>query len=130
MDEDYYLFIQERKEDIIIKGGFHIFPTEIEKLLLNHAAVAEVAVVGVADSVQGAEVKAFVVLKKDHHVQARELFDYCSESLPVYKSPKYFEFVKSLPKSSTGRVLKRVLRSMGEKGSKNRGDNSHKYNKN
>ena len=115
LDEDYYLFIQERKEDIIVKGGFHIFPTEIERLLLSHPAVAEAAVVGVADSIQGAEVKAFVVLKKDQSVKAEELFAFCSESLPVYKSPKFIEFVHNLPKSSTGRVLKRMLRITGEK---------------
>jgi long-chain acyl-CoA synthetase len=111
LDDDHYLFLQERKEDIIIKGGFHIFPSEVERVLLNHPAVAEVAVVAIPDSVQGHEVKAFVVLKSDQTISKEELTDFCRQELPVYKLPKFIEITVALPKSATGRVLKEVLRA-------------------
>lgn len=111
LDEDHYLFIQDRKEDIILKGGFHIFPREVENVLLQHEAVEEVSVIGVPDKVQGWEVKAYVVLKKDHSATAEELIEFCRQTLPVYKTPKYLEIRTILPKSATGRVLKRVLRN-------------------
>ena len=110
LDEDYYLHIQQRKEDIIVKGGFHIFPEEIEKILLEHTSVYETAVIGVPDKIQGSEVKAFVVLKESLSCTSEELDTFCRNRLPVYKIPKHFEFSKEIPKSPTGRVLKRVLR--------------------
>ncbi len=110
LDDDYYLFIQERKENIIIKGGFQIQPQEVEKILLEHARVIEVAVVGVPDNVQGSEVKAFIVVNDGEPVSPEELIAFCRESLPVYKTPKYVEFINELPKSPTGRVLKRLLK--------------------
>ncbi len=113
LDEDHYLYVQERKEDIIQKGGFQIFSFEVEEVLLQHPAVAEAAVVGVADPVQGQEVKAFVVFKPGENANRDELIAFVKETLPVYKSPKFIDFVPSLPKSTTGRVLKRILRGEG-----------------
>jgi long-chain acyl-CoA synthetase len=111
LDDEHYLYVQERKEDIIIKGGFQIFSFEVEEILAQHPAVAEVAVIGIPDSAQGQEVKAVVVLKKGENASRDELIALCREYLPVYKSPKLIEFVGSLPKSPTGRVLKNSLRS-------------------
>jgi long-chain acyl-CoA synthetase len=120
LDEDHYLFIQERKDDIIEKSGFHIFPSEIESLLMQHPAVAEVAVVGVAGLPQGAEIKAFIVLKKGAEMTKEQVETFCIEAqLPLYKIPKIIEFCPELPKSPTGRVLKRLLRKKGENKSPN-----------
>jgi long-chain acyl-CoA synthetase len=111
LDDEHYLYVQERKEDIITKGGFQIFSFEVEEILSRHPAVAEVAVVGIADQIQGQEVKAFIVLKEGARATREELITTCREYLPVYKSPKFIDFISSLPKSPTGRVLKKQLRS-------------------
>ena len=111
IDDDYYLYIQERKENIIIKGGFQILPQEVEKVLLQHNGIAEAAVVGVPDPVQGSEVKAFIVVRDGKNFSHEELITFCRESLPVYKTPRYVEIVSGLPKSPTGRVLKRLLKN-------------------
>ncbi len=110
IDDYHYLFVQERKENIIVKGGFHIFPHEVEKVIMEHSDVQEAAVIDVPDEVQGAEVKAYVILKEGKHLTQDELIKFCRHTLPVYKTPKYIEFCSSIPKSPTGRVLKRVLR--------------------
>ncbi|HNW58264.1 MAG TPA: AMP-binding protein [bacterium] len=111
LDDEHYLFVQERKEDIITKGGFQIFSFEVEAILARHPAVAEVAVVGIPDPAQGQEVKAFLVLRPDARVSREEINLWCRDHLPVYKSPRQIEFVSTLPKSPTGRILKSKLRS-------------------
>ncbi len=111
LDDDHYLYIRERQEDIILKAGFEIFPGEIEKILLDHPSVSEAAVIGIPDKSQGYEVKAFLVLQQGKTVTTQEIDEYCKQLLPVYKSPKIIEICTSLPKSPTGRILKRVLRS-------------------
>lgn len=110
LDLDHYLFIQERKDDIISKGGFAIHSREVERIILEHPNVAEVAVIGVPDTVHGSEVKAFVVLIPESTLSDKELYSFCQNFLPIYKCPRYTEIVTSLPKSPTGRVLKRFLR--------------------
>ena len=110
LDINHHLFIQERKDDIIIKGGFQIHSREIEQILLDHPQVDEVAVVAVPDAMHGSEAKAFIVLKDESQVDAAELESYCQNVLPVYKCPKFIEVVARLPKSATGKVLKRNLR--------------------
>jgi len=110
LDDEHYLFIQERKDDIIVKGGFHIYPFEVEAILKQHYEVAEVAVVAVPDAAQGSEVKAYVVRKPGGTCGSEELIEYCRNNLPYYKSPRYVEFCECLPKSATGRVLKYKLR--------------------
>jgi long-chain acyl-CoA synthetase len=112
LDMDHYLYVLDRKEDIISKAGFNIFPTEVEDVLLKHPAVLEVAIVGVPDPVHSLEVKAFVVLKSNMKVEEEQLVEFCKQSLPVYKVPKYVQFCTSLPKSPTGRILKRLLRNI------------------
>ncbi|MBN2356851.1 AMP-binding protein [candidate division KSB1 bacterium] len=111
LDEELYLFVQERKEDIIVKGGFQIFPFEVEEVIKQHPAVAEAAVVAVADPVQGHEVKAFVVLDQEQQATVEELTEFCKGYLPVYKVPKFIEICALLPKGPTGRVQKQTLRS-------------------
>ncbi len=121
LDFDHYLHIQERKDDIILKGGFEIHSREVERILLEHPTVDEAAVVSVADAVQGSEVKAYIVLKPNLRSEPQELINYCQTQLPLYKCPRYIEFVDALPKTPTGRILKRYLRQglttlqMGEK---------------
>lgn len=109
LDEDHYLYVQERKADIIIKGGFHIFPGEIEQVVSQHPAVFEAAVVGVPDPNQGFEVKAFVVLKENQNASEADLIGFCQGLLPKYKCPRFIQICPSLPKSATGRVLKYKL---------------------
>ena len=108
VDLDHYLYIVERVDNIIVKGGFEIYPKEIESLIME-LEVQEVAVIGVPDHVQGHEVKAYIVKKPESNLTAEHIAEYCNNSLPVYKCPKFIEFVDSIPKSPTGRVLKRLL---------------------
>ena len=115
LDLDHYLFIQERKDDIITKGGFAIHSREVESIILEHDAVDEVAVIGIPNQFHGSEVKAFVVLAKDSKLAENELYTYCQNFLPVYKCPRFVEIVASLPKSPTGRILKRILRQKSTK---------------
>ena len=115
LDIDHYLFIVERKDDIIHKGGFEIYPREVERVLLEFDGVDEAAVTSMPDPVHGAEVKAFVVLHRGGRPDARALMEHCRSQLPVYQCPKVIEFVDKLPKSATGRILKRLLRQSGNR---------------
>jgi long-chain acyl-CoA synthetase len=113
MDEDGYLFLTERKKDLIIRGGENIYPKEVEDVLYKHPQVLEAAVVGVPDPTYGEEVKAFVVLKTPNSVSEQELIDFCKQYLPTYKRPKSIQFMESLPKSDVGKILRRELRKLG-----------------
>lgn len=108
-DKDGYFYIVDRKKDMIIAGGFNIYPREIEEVLFEHPSIQEVAVVGVPDPYRGETVKAFVVLKKGHSLTEKELNDYCRKNLAAYKVPRLFEFREELPKTMVGKVLRRVL---------------------
>ena len=110
VDEDNFLFILARKEDIITKGGFEILPHVVEGIILEHSNVEEVAIIAIPDKIHGSEVKAFIVTKDGKPINYDDLFKFCQNSLPIYKIPKYVEFCENLPKSATGRVLKRNLR--------------------
>jgi long-chain acyl-CoA synthetase len=123
LDIDHYLFIQERKDDIIIKGGFEIFPREVERVILEFPGIDEAAVVAIPDSAQGSEVKAFIVLKIDERPDSQALMQFCLSHLPMYKCPKFIEYVEKLPKSPTGRVLKRLLKQNGA--TRNKAPNSN-----
>jgi long-chain acyl-CoA synthetase len=115
-DEEKYVFIVDRKNDMIISGGKNIYPREIEEVIYTHEAVLEVAVVGVPDDYWGESVKALVVLKDGMNATENEIIDLCKERLASYKKPKSVEFRHELPKSTTGKVLKRVIRSEYWKG--------------
>ena len=108
-DEDGFLFIVDRKKELIIRGGYNVYPREVEEVLYAHPAVAEVAVIGVPDDRLGEEVKAFVVLKPGQVATSEALIDYTKEQLAAYKYPRSIEFLDSLPKGPTGKILKREL---------------------
>ncbi|MEW6111372.1 MAG: long-chain fatty acid--CoA ligase [Thermodesulfobacteriota bacterium] len=109
-DEDGYLFIVDRKKDMIIAGGYNIFPREIDEVLYQHPKVRDAVAVGVADEYRGETVKAFVVLKEGETATEEEIISFCRESLAAYKAPKIVEFRKELPRSAVGKILRKVLR--------------------
>ena len=113
-DEEGYYFIVDRKKDVILRGGFNVYPREVEEALYAHPAIAEAAVVGVRDERLGEEVKAVVALKTGASATEREIIEHCRGRLAAYKCPRIVEFRDSLPKGPTGKILKRVLRD--EKG--------------
>ena len=110
LDDDGYLFVVDRVKDMIIRGGFNIYPHDVEEVLATHPAVAESAVIGVPDPVYGEQVEAFVVKRIGADETEDELLAYCRERLAKYKTPQRITFVRDLPKSQVGKVLKRVLR--------------------
>lgn len=112
MDEDGYFYIVDRKKDMIIAGGYNIYPREVEEVLYEHPAVVEAAVVGVPDPYRGETVKAYIVLKPEYRgkVTDEEIIKFCKERLAAYKVPKIIEFRDELPKSAVGKILRRVLR--------------------
>ena len=111
VDEEGSLFVTERKKDLIIRGGFNVYPRDIEELLYEHSGVAEVAVVGKPDPTMGEEVVAFVVRKAGAEVSEQDLLDLSAERLAKYKRPKEVLFVDDLPKSPIGKILKKDLRA-------------------
>jgi long-chain acyl-CoA synthetase len=110
MDDDGYLFIVDRKKDLIIAAGYNIYPREIDEVLFEHPKVKEACSFGIPDSYRGETVKAVVVLKAGVTATEKEIADYCKEKLSAYKVPKSFEFREALPVSATGKILRRVLR--------------------
>jgi long-chain acyl-CoA synthetase len=111
VDEEGSLFVTERKKDLIIRGGFNVYPRDIEELLYEHPGVAEAAVVGKPDPTMGEEVVAFVVRRPDVEVTEQALLDLAAERLAKYKRPKEVLFVDDLPKSPIGKILKKDLRA-------------------
>jgi long-chain acyl-CoA synthetase len=111
LDEDGYLFVVDRKKDLIKVSGFQVWPREVEEIIASHPAVAEVGVAGVPDERQGEAVKAWVVLRPGQQLTADELRAYCRERLTGYKVPRQIEFRDSLPKTLIGKVLRRELRA-------------------
>ncbi len=109
-DEDGYFFIIDRKKDMIIAGGFNIYPREIDEVLHQHPKVYSAISVGVPDAYRGETVKAFVVLKNGEHATAEDIISFCREKLAAYKVPRVVEFRESLPQSTVGKVMRRMLR--------------------
>lgn len=109
MDEDGYIFIVDRKKDVIKPSGFQVWPREVEEVISSHPAVLEVGVAGVPDDYQGESVKAWVVLRSGQEATAEEIRHYCRQKLAPYKVPKHVEFREGLPKSMVGKVLRRLL---------------------
>ncbi|HVN70438.1 MAG TPA: long-chain fatty acid--CoA ligase [Desulfomonilia bacterium] len=110
MDEDGYLFIVDRKKDMIIAGGFNIYPREIDEILYQHPKIAEAVTVGIPDEYRGETVKAYIVLKPGQTATDKEIIDFCKTKLTAYKVPKKVEFRDSLPKSAVGKILRKILR--------------------
>jgi long-chain acyl-CoA synthetase len=109
-DDEGYYFIVDRKKDMIIRGGFNVYPREIEECLYAHPAIGEAAVIGIPHESHGEEVKAIVALKPGQKATAEDIIAYCKEHLAAYKYPRIVEFMESLPKGPTGKILKRELR--------------------
>jgi acyl-CoA synthetase (AMP-forming)/AMP-acid ligase II len=109
-DADGFVYISDRKKDMIISGGFNIYPSEVERILLAHPAVQDCAVIGVPDAEWGEAVKAVVELKSGAAVEAVALEQMCRKALAGYKVPKSFEIWPEIPRSPVGKVLKRVVR--------------------
>ena len=109
MDDEGFLYIVDRKKDMILVSGFNVFPNEIENVVASHPKVLEVAAVGVPDEKSGEVVKIFVV-KKDNSLDKDEIIAYCKENLTGYKIPKHVEFRDDLPKTNVGKILRRELK--------------------
>ncbi len=109
-DEEGYLYIVDRKKDMIIRGGFNVYPREVEEILFSHPAVAEAAVVGVSDEEHGEEVKAYISLRPQASAGIDEIRRFCRERLGAHKYPRLIEVLAELPKGPTGKVLRKELR--------------------
>ena len=109
-DEDGYVYIVERKNDLIISGGVNVYPREIEEVLYRHPAVSEASVIGLPDEHWGEVVKAVVILKTDAQATEDEIKDFCGKNLAGFKKPKSVDFWKELPKSPQGKILKKEIR--------------------
>ncbi|MCW3054350.1 MAG: o-succinylbenzoate--CoA ligase [Chthonomonadales bacterium] len=110
IDSDGYVFILDRKKDMILVGGLNVYPREVEEALFHHPSVADVAVIGLPDALRGEEVTAIVVLKPDATATERELIVFCRERLANYKVPRSILFRDTLPRGGTGKVVKRLLK--------------------
>jgi long-chain acyl-CoA synthetase len=109
-DEKGYVYIVDRKRDMIVSGGENVYPREVEEILYTHPAIKEVAVIGIPDPYWVEKVHAAVTVKEGARATAQELIDFCKQRLARYKAPKSVEFVESLPKNPAGKILKRELR--------------------
>ncbi len=110
MDEDGFFYIVDRLKDMVNVSGFKVYPTEVENVIYQHPAVAEVAIYGVPDSFKGEIVKANIVLKSGHAITEQHMVEFCYERMAAYKVPRVINFVDDIPKNPTGKVLKRMLR--------------------
>ena len=110
LDEEGYLFIADRKKDMVITGGYNVYPKEVEEVIYKHPSVFETAVIGVPDEMWGESIKACVVLKPGMEATEEEVIALCKENLASYKKPKSVDFMDALPKNLTGKILKAELR--------------------
>lgn len=110
LDEDNYIYITDRLKDMIIRGGFNIYPREIEEVLMTHPAISLVAVIGVPHERHGEEVKAFIILKDGQDVSSESIINWAKENMADYKYPRIVEIKENLPMTATGKILKRELR--------------------
>ena len=109
IDADGYFYIVDRLKEMIIRGGFNVYPREVEEYLMTHPKVSLVAVKGVPDDKMGEEIKAYVVLKPGETANVDEIMSFAREGLAAYKYPRYIEFRSALPMTATGKILKREL---------------------
>ncbi|WP_233879825.1 long-chain-fatty-acid--CoA ligase [Virgibacillus halodenitrificans] len=115
MDEDGYVYIVDRKKDLIIASGYNIYPRDVEEVMYEHEAIQEAVVVGIPDEYRGETVKAVVVLKEGTQCTEEELIAYCRENMAAYKVPRVIEFRKELPKTNVGKILRRAIRDESRK---------------
>jgi long-chain acyl-CoA synthetase len=111
VDEEGYFSIVDRKKDMIISGGFNIYPRDVDEVLFSHPKILEACAIGVPDEYSGERIRAYVVLKEGETATPEEIIDYCKQNLVKYKVPKYVEFVTDLPKSAVGKILRKELRA-------------------
>jgi long-chain acyl-CoA synthetase len=109
-DEDGFYYIVDRTKDMIIRGGFNVYPREVEEIIIKHEAVSLVAIIGIPHEEHGEEIKAFVVLKEGQSVSESDLIAWTKERIASYKYPRHIEFLTALPMSATGKILKKELR--------------------
>jgi acyl-CoA synthetase (AMP-forming)/AMP-acid ligase II len=114
-DEDGYMYVVERKNDMIISGGVNVYPREIEEVLYRHPAVSEASVIGLPDEHWGEVVKAVIVLNEGVQVSEAEIIEFCGKNLAGFKKPKTVDFWKALPKSPQGKILKKEIRTYYER---------------
>jgi long-chain acyl-CoA synthetase len=117
MDDEGYLSIVDRKKDMILRGGYNVYPRELEEVIMTHPAVSLCAVIGVADQRLGEEVKAFVVRKQGAELSETEFIDWCKAQFAANKYPRYVEFRDDLPIGGTGKIFKRALREEAQSSS-------------
>jgi long-chain acyl-CoA synthetase len=111
-DEDGYLSVVDRKKDMIIAGGYNIYPVELDDVLMGHPKILEACTIGLPHEYRGETGKAFIVVKEGQELTEDEVVAYCKENLAAYKVPKLLEFIDELPKSAVGKILRRKLRDM------------------
>ncbi len=116
MDEDGYLYIVERKKDLIIRGGFNIYPRDLEEILYTHPAVQDAVAIGIPDPVMGEEIKIYLVIKDGAQTSIENFHHYCRERLAKNKWPKQIELVTALPRNPMGKILRRELRRQNVQG--------------
>lgn len=110
-DEDGYLYILDRLKELIVSGGYNVYPRELEEIIYQHPKIMEAAVLGIKDPMRNEVPKAFISLKGNEKMTEQELIDFCSQHMASYKVPRYIEFLPELPKSPTGKILKRLLKT-------------------
>lgn len=110
VDDDGYLYIVDRKKDLIIASGYNVYPRDVEEVLYEHPAVREAVVIGIPDAYRGETVKAVLVLKSNQKISEQEIIDYCRKNIAAYKVPQLVEFRDELPKTIVGKILRRALR--------------------
>jgi long-chain acyl-CoA synthetase len=115
-DEDDYIFIVDRKKDMVIAGGFNVYPREIDEVLFQHPKVLDAVSLGIPDKYRGETIKAYIVLHPGETATGEDIIAFCKEKLAAYKVPKLVEFRDALPKSAVGKVLRKILRAEEEAG--------------
>jgi long-chain acyl-CoA synthetase len=110
LDEEQNLYIVDRLKDMVIRGGFNVYPREVEEVMMTHEAIAQVAVIGVPHETHGEEVKAVVVLRAGRQATPEAIVEWCKERMAAYKYPRIVAIVESLPMTATGKILKRALK--------------------
>lgn len=113
VDEDGYFYIVDRLKDMIIRGGFSVYPREIEDVLVTHPAISLAAVIGVPHEQQGEEIKAYIILKEGANLSPNEVISWSQENMAAYKYPRQVEITAKLPMTATGKILKKELRQVG-----------------